>query len=580
MIATVRLLLRLLDGAAAGKLRLALALMAANSILGALALCMLLPLLRAWLAPQPGQAQGAWLLLFLLLAAASAALRHVTRLQGYAAGAHCAHVLHRRLADKIVRLPLAWCTPRRAGDMRQLASGGVMVVMGAPAHLLQPLFDAVLAPLVVGLLWLAVDWRLGAVLLLAMPPLLFVYRWAQACGSRAETALAASSAEANGRVLEYIAAQPVLRATGRSELGSAMLEQSLMEQRQAERRSQHLLFPAALGFTVAAQLAYALLLAIGLHQVLAGALDVPALLATLIVATVLAEAMAAVVHTGAALQQVAHTLRQFDGVLAERELPVLASPCRVPEQDAPAVEARLVCVRRNGRPIVDAVSLEIAPRSLTVLAGASGSGKTTLLQLLCRQMDPDSGVLLASGVDMRTNDDAALTQLATPMFQHTWLLPASLRDNLSLGRQIVAQDLLAALSAAGLASLAQSLPQGLDTVVGEGGWTLSGGERQRLAFARALLKPAPLMLFDEPLSALDAISERRAIATLTGLARNHAVVVATHRLAIAAQADQILVMQSGRIVERGTYAQLLRLGGVYSGMQRQAGQARGWHLGV
>ena len=267
-------------------------------------------------------------------------------------------------------------------------------------------------------------------------------------------------------------------------------------------------------------------------------------------------------------------------MLAERELPVLASPCRVPEQDAPAVEARHVCVRRDGRPIVDAVSLEIAQRSLTVLAGASGSGKTTLLQLLCRQLDPDSGVLLAGGVDMRTNGDAALAKLATPMFQHTWLLPASLRDNLSLGRQIVAQDLLAALSAAGLASLAQSLPQGLDTVVGEGGWTLSGGERQRLAFARALLKPAPLMLFDEPLSALDAISERRAIATLADLARTHAVVVATRRLAIAAQADQILVMQSGRIVERGTHAQLLRLGGVYSGMQRQAGQARGWHLGV
>ena len=222
-----------------------------------------------------------------------------------------------------------------------------------------------------------------------------------------------------------------------------------------------------------------------------------------------------------------------------------------------------VSFRYGDRTVLEGIDLEVRRGEVVALVGGSGAGKTTLANLLGRSFDPAAGRILVDGHDLRDVTLPSLRKQLALVTQETVLFDDTVRANVAYGRDATDAEVREALRSARALDFVLALPRGLDTVIGERGVTLSGGQRQRLAIARALLRDAPILILDEATSALDGESEREVQAALRTLLVGRTALVIAHRLSTVREANRILVLAAGRIVEEGTHDELLRRGGEY-----------------
>jgi ATP-binding cassette subfamily B protein len=230
---------------------------------------------------------------------------------------------------------------------------------------------------------------------------------------------------------------------------------------------------------------------------------------------------------------------------------------------------------RAGPPALNGFSLKVRPGERIALVGPSGAGKSTVLRLLLRFYDPDHGAVRIDGVDLTTADPAQVRERMALVAQEAPLFSGSAADNIRFGRPGATEiELRAAALAAQADGFLSALPQGYATAVGEHAKTLSGGQRQRLAIARALIRRSPILLLDEATSALDAENERLVQQALHEAMKGRTTLVIAHRLATVLEADRIVVMDAGRVVEEGRHADLLARGGLYAKLAKLQFTAR------
>ena len=231
------------------------------------------------------------------------------------------------------------------------------------------------------------------------------------------------------------------------------------------------------------------------------------------------------------------------------------------------------------RQVLKNVSFTIPEGSSTAIVGPSGSGKTTLCSLLARFYDPQGGSITLGGHDLREFTCDSLLRNLSMVFQNVYLFHDTVRANLLFGKpDATEEEMIAAAKKARCHDFILALPNGYDTVLGEGGGTLSGGERQRISIARAILKDAPIIILDEATASIDPENEHLIQDALTELTRGKTVITIAHRLATVRNADQILVISDGRVAERGTHEELLAKDGIYRRFTEIREKAEGWRI--
>lgn len=334
----------------------------------------------------------------------------------------------------------------------------------------------------------------------------------------------------------------------------------------ARIRDRGLLFSSVL---LIAFCAVGIILWIGGRDVLAGSLSAGELSAFVFYAVIVASGAGTISEVWGDLMRAAGATERIVELLAtEPDIVAPAQPLRLPPRVRGEVRfdaVRFAYPARRDTPALDGFDLHVEPGERVALVGASGAGKSTVLALLLRFYDPQVGRITIDGFDLARCDPREVRRQIALVAQEPVIFAASVAENVRYGRPEASLDeVYAACEAAYAMEFIETLPDGLDTDLGERGVRLSGGQRQRLALARALLADRPILLLDEATSALDAESERYVQLALERLMHGRTTLVVAHRLATVQSADRIVVMDQGGIVDQGTHAELLRAGGLYA----------------
>lgn len=573
----IRDLAKILGPTHARELRVYFAWLIAFSVLQGVATSFLVPVLRALLEHQSALA-GRWLIGLAVLVLLTCAARYRQTMLGFSLALTVLTSLHQRLGDHLARLPLGWFSSERIGRLSRSATGGTMMVTNVFAHFLAPVVSGIVTPATIVLAMLVLDWRLGATALASVPLIYAAHRWSSSAIARSEEAVDGAGVVASSRVVEFARCQTVLRAFGRSTQGYPPLEAAIEAQSSAGGSMLRSTFPRLLAGGLSVQLAFAAIIGVGVALALRQELPATELIALLALAARFVGPLAEAAARSGLLRMAANDLARIACIFDEKPLPEPTRPL-VPKDIGSLQFENVSFGYRSGTTVLHGVSFHVPPRSMTAVIGASGSGKTTLTRLAMRFHDVDSGRVRVGGIDVRDLPTDALMAQLSPVMQDVYLFDDTLEANVRIGRPEASQaELEDAASVAGVDEIVARLPQGWATPVGEGGTSLSGGERQRVSVARAVLKGAPLVLLDEATAALDPENERHVQQAIRRLTDRSTLLVIAHKLSTIIAADQILVMDEGRIVERGSHAALLAAGGRYTAFWRERQRAQGWRL--
>jgi ATP-binding cassette subfamily B protein IrtB len=481
--------------------------------------------------------------------------------------------------DRLQRLPLGFHLRRDQGDTLTALTQDIVTVETFAHAPLPALVGAFAGPLCVSAFLVAVDMRLAAVtlasVLVAVPVYLVANRIFGGLALRRQD----TQAVAAGRIVEYLQGIAVIRAFN---LGGERLDRfrrSLDDLRAINTRLAVLILPLASCAMTVVELGVPLLIGLGGYWLTGGTVDAGTLLVFLVLSMRVYQPL---VHAADQLEQLRiadASLRRIARLVDRPEQPAPAAPVARPADAAVALEGVRFGYDAD-RPVLAGVDLTVPAGSTCALVGPSGAGKTTILNLVARFWDPQDGAVRLGGVDLRDLTADQLYEAITVVFQDVYLFPGSVFDNIAFGRTgAAADDVIAAARTAQAHEFVTALPRGYDTPVGEGGTLLSGGERQRISVARAILKDAPVVLLDEATAALDPTNERLLQTALRELVRDKTLLVVAHRLATIRGADQIAVVDGGRIAERGRHDDLLAAGGLYARLWAERERAARWRIG-
>lgn len=277
------------------------------------------------------------------------------------------------------------------------------------------------------------------------------------------------------------------------------------------------------------------------------------------------------------------SIRQMDAALARVTDVMQTKPLLEPSVDIALyrfdVEFKHVSFSYGNKEVLHDVSFRVPQHSITALVGPSGSGKTTITNLIARFWDVDSGEILIGGVNVKNLKTERLFSYIGIVFQDVYLFKDTIENNIKFGKpNATIQEIIEAAKAAQCHEFIQNLPQQYHSVIGEGGATLSGGEKQRIAIARAILKDAPIILLDEATASLDPENEIAIQQAINSLVENKTLIIIAHSLATITRAEQILVLDRGEIIQRGTHQQLLAEGGLYQKFWQEKAKAANWQI--
>ncbi|HEY2256610.1 MAG TPA: ABC transporter ATP-binding protein [Variovorax sp.] len=482
-------------------------------------------------------------------------------------GQYVANDLRLRIYEHLHRLSLAYYDSAKTGTLMSTITSDVSTVQNfASSSTLGIIVDIVTIVFMLGLMiWL--DWDFTLIAVAVMPfLLLFVFRFKKAV-KEVTRDVRAKQSEIVAVVQEGLGQVRAVKAFGRQDLEVAHMQQASRASTQAAlraRRIKSLLSPVV---AIVVALCTGIVLWKGTALIVAGAMTAGALTVYLAYLNKffnpvkdLASMASTIAQTTVALERIQKILGADDII---HEHPAASDPGRAKGE----ISFEHVAFGYGGdeAPVLRDVSFNIQPGQVVGIVGPTGSGKSTVVSLMPRFYDPSAGRVLIDGVDISLQKLSALRAQIGFVLQETVLFRGTIGENIAYGKPGATPDeIIAAAELANADEFISRMPHGYDSMVGERGDTLSGGQRQRIGIARAVIRNSPIMILDEPTAALDTESERLVIEGLTRLMHGRTVIMIAHRLSTIRDADKIIVLKDGVVVEEGTNDELIALGGVYA----------------
>lgn len=485
--------------------------------------------------------------------------------------------IRERILAKLPKLPLGTVMDTPSGQMKQIIVDQVESMERPLAHLLPEMTSNILAPVCILVYLFVLDWRMALLSLVSIPVgMAFMMAVMANYGKQYEGSVKVTQ-EMNSTIVEYIGGIEVIKAFNQGKHSYEKLSQRVLTN---ASYFYHWMKSCQLPVSISRTLAPTTLITIlpaGWALYLGGSLDIETFVTVIILSLGIAGPLLAAMDFVDSLAKVGTIVGQVDSILNSKEQQHGMTPVSFDSMDI-----RLGHVSfgyHADQEILHDVSLAIPSGTVTAFVGPSGSGKSTIAKLIDGFWDVKKGTITLGGHDLRDIPLSQLYEQTAFVSQDNYLFNESVRENIRMGKPGASdREVETAAKAAGCDAFIRKLEQGYDTLVDGGGAHLSGGERQRIAIARAMLKNAPIIIFDEATANVDPENEDKLQKAMEELTRDKTIIMIAHRLKTVQKADQILVLDEGVIAERGTHAELSEKPGLYRDFLNARKEAAGWKL--
>ena len=463
------------------------------------------------------------------------------------------------LAEHLRKLSLGYLTTKDPGDLGNMIMGDFTLIEHCISHLMPQLVGGLIMPFIAFIGLLFIDFSMAISMFISLPIAILIIIATSKIQRRVGKKHMDSKIYSANRLQEYLNGIGTIKAynlTGDKFVRLEKAFKTFMKESIRIEGSLQPIFLTALGIIRAG---FPIMIFVGTHLLLGGNLDVITFFTFLIIGTRVFDPL------NTALNNLAEI--GYDNQAGERIVNLLKEPILTGEKNSPknnSIRFKNVTFSYSDKAVLKNLSITMNQGSLTALVGPSGSGKTTVLKLISRFYDPESGQVLIGNQDIKDTNPEALLEKISIVFQDVYLFQDTIGNNIMFGLEgATKKQVEEAAKKACCHDFIMKLPNGYDTLVGEGGCTLSGGEKQRISIARAILKNSPIVLLDEATASLDPENELDIQKAINELIKGRTVVVVAHRLKTIANADNIIVLDKGEIVEEGTHEKLLENKSLY-----------------
>jgi len=481
--------------------------------------------------------------------------------------------LRTQLYTVLQALPLQFHDARRSSDSSFRVAYDSQSIQTIYNRGFATIFGAVVTPVSALVIMLRMNWQLTVISLLVLPPVVWSIRHYGDRIRKESTTIQERESDLLATVQEGIGSIRMVQAFGRESFEVSQFVRHATRSLEANFRMNITSSRSALVVSTLMALGSAAMYGVGSAQVIKGALSLGDLTVFVAYLATLYQPIEQLTYTAWALEGAAAGAQRCFEVI-DREEETKDAPGAI---DLPAVKGEITMAGISfaydpKAPVLKGVDLAIAPGETVAFVGGTGAGKSTLLSLVPRFYDPTSGIVRIDGHDLKSVTKTSLRAQIGMVLQDTILFSSSIRENIAYGREGATEDeIIEAAKKAQAHDFIMAQPQGYDTPVGERGGHLSVGQRQRLGIARAFLKDAPILLLDEPTSALDPSTEKAIMETIADLMEGRTTIIITHRLSTVHHLGRVVLLEHGRIAEKGTGPELLALGGSYAKLYHAAG---------
>lgn len=478
------------------------------------------------------------------------------------------------LAEHLRKLSLGFLSRRDPGDLSSMLITDFTMAETGISHHLPQLMGALVMPVLAfaGLLW--IDWRMAVAMFIALPLAVGILLGSTYLQYKLSGKQIAAKINAGNRLEEYLQGIRVMKAYNLLGDKFVRLKNAFAELRRACIRQEALLGPFILLSVTLIRAGLTLMILCGTYLLIGGDLSLLTFVMFLVVGSRVFDPLTSALTNFAEFR--------YFSIAGGRILTLMNEPEMQGSKEAPEsgdITFYHVSFGYQKKQVLHDVSVTLRKNTLTALVGPSGSGKSTMLKLCARFYDPQQGQVLFNGVDMKTLEPESLMSHISMVFQDVYLFQDTIRNNIRFGKtDATDEEIEAAARKACCHDFIMRLPKGYDTQVGEGGCTLSGGEKQRISIARAILKEAPVVLLDEATASLDPENEVEVQRAINTLITGRTVIVIAHRLKTIKNADNIIVLEEGRIAEQGKHQELLDNKGLYAKLWNIQEKTLGWKL--